>query len=87
MEAAAFIRQQAQAAQQEADRIEYNPSAGNSFGQNLREGIGRFGVSYRGAVPWGEKAPAASLLTVAARYVPPRGSPVISAPITFPRVP
>ncbi len=54
----------------------------------LREGISpRLGVSYRGAVPWGEKAPAAALLTVAARYIPPRGSPVISAPITFPRVP
>jgi hypothetical protein len=53
----------------------------------LREGMGQFGVSYRGAVPWGEKAPAAGLLTLAVRYVPPRGSPVISAPITFPRVP
>jgi hypothetical protein len=41
MEAAAFIRQQAVAAQQAEDAAEYSPVAGNSFAQNLREGIGR----------------------------------------------
>jgi hypothetical protein len=40
-EAADYIRQQAIAAQEAEDRTEYNPSAGNSFGQNLREGVGR----------------------------------------------
>ena len=39
-----------------------------------------FGVSYRGVVPWGPKAPSGPKITVVARYIPPAGTPVLSDP-------
>ena len=46
----------------------------------LREGVGRFGVSYQGMVPWGPKPPTGSGITLVARYISPAGVPVLSLP-------
>jgi hypothetical protein len=47
----------------------------------LREAFNRrFGVLYRGVVPWGPVPPSGKVVTLVARYIPPSGPPVVSAP-------
>lgn len=48
------------------------------------EGTDRFGLlSYRIPLPWGPKPPAASVITLVVRYIPPRGRPVFSDPTSI----